>query len=257
MEASKEPSTEELLAQYAGTRDSLLREKIIERHQALVQSVAHKFVRPGVAVEDLIQSAWLALIGAVDRFDPAHGTRFSTYAVTCMVGEIKRFFRDKTWSMRMPRELQEIHAALPQMQEELSARLGRAPTVGEMAEAFRVSEEHLLQAMELGEAYQPRSLDEQREMEDGGESATLEERLGKPDAALEAVVEHAPLEAALAVLDERKQKILRLRFFEGFSQQQVADKLGLSQMHISRLERAGLKELRSALIHPEWAAGHE
>jgi RNA polymerase sigma-B factor len=238
-------STEELLHLYVKDRDPKLRDSIIERHEALVRSLAHKFARPGVPLEDLVQSAWIALIGALDRFDPSHETKFSTYAVHCMVGEIKRYFRDRTWSIKVPRYLQEIAANLHRMEDELYRKLQREPTVSEMATAFNISEEDLVQAMEMYRAYQTQRLEERREMEDGNDSLALGETVGRPDQAMEAVVDYAPLQAALATLDERKQKILRRRFFEGYSQQEVADELGLSQMHISRLERSALQQLRS------------
>lgn len=236
--------TEELLKRYLTRRDPRLRDTIIERHEALVRSLAHKFARPGVPVEDLVQSAWIALIGALDRFDPSHQTKFSTYAVHCMVGEIKRYFRDRTWSIKVPRYLQEIAANLHRMEDELYRKLQREPTVTEMAEAFNISEEDLVHAMEMYRAYQTQRLEERREMDDGNDSLALGETVGARDHNLESVVEQAPLHEALATLDERKQRILRRRFFEGFSQQEVADELGLSQMHISRLERSALQQLR-------------
>ena len=118
-------TTEELVALYARTRDERIRTAVIERHDALVHSVAHKFARPGVPVEDLVQSAWIAVIGAVERYDPSHGTKFSTYAVHCMVGEIKRYFRDRTWAVKVPRYLQEIAANLHRMEDELFRKLQR------------------------------------------------------------------------------------------------------------------------------------
>jgi RNA polymerase sigma-B factor len=245
--ALRDYSTEELLRIYVTDRDPKIRTAIIERHDALVRSLAHKFARPGVPVEDLVQSAWIALIGALDRFDPTHETKFSTYAVHCMVGEIKRYFRDRTWSIKVPRYLQEIAANLHRMEDELYRKLQREPSVAEMAEAFKISEEDLVQAMEMYRAYQTQRLEERREMDDGNDSLALGETVGGPDPDMEGVVEHAPLQLALSTLDERKQKILRRRFFEGYSQQEVADELGLSQMHISRLERSALQQLRNTM----------
>jgi RNA polymerase sigma-B factor len=240
-------SVDALLSEYARTKDARVRDAIIERHETLVRSLAHKFARPGVQVEDLAQSAWVALIRALDRFDPSHGTQFSTYAVTCMVGEIKRYFRDHTWSLKVPRHLQEIAANLNRMQDRLYTQLQREPTIGEMAVAFKVSEEELLEAMEMYRAYQPFGLDDRHEMGDGNDSMTIGEMHGGPDQEMEQLVESAPLNAAIDTLDERKQRIIRRRFLQGFSQQQVADELGLSQMHISRLERAALQQLRMAM----------
>src|SRR5688500_29645 len=243
----RDASVEALLAEYARTQKPAVRDAIIERHESLVRSLAHKFARPGVQAEDLVQSAWVALIRALDRFDPAHGTQFSTYAVTCMVGEIKRYFRDHTWSIKVPRHLQEIAANLNRMQDRLYTKLQREPTIGEMAVAFNVSEEELLEAMEMYRAYQPFGLDDRHEMGDGNDSMTLGEMHGGVDADMEQIIDSAPLQAAIGTLDERKQRIVRRRFLQGFSQQQVADELGLSQMHISRLERSALAQLKEAM----------
>ena len=240
-------SVEALIAEYARTQNPAVRDAVIERHENLVRSLAHKFARPGVQVEDLVQSAWIALIRAVDRFDPSHGAQFSTYAVTCMVGEIKRYFRDHTSSIKVPRHLQEIAANLSRMQDRLYTRLQREPTIGEMAVAFNVSEEELLEAMDMYRAYQPMGLDDRHEMGDGNDSMTVGEMHGGTDADLESLIDSAPLQAAIHTLDERKQRIVRRRFLQGYSQQQVADELGLSQMHISRLERAALAQLRDSM----------
>ena len=245
--SARDQSTDELLHLYQKQREPRLRDLIIERHEALVRSLAHKFARPGVPAEDLVQSAWIALIGALDRFDPSHETKFSTYAVHCMVGEIKRYFRDRTWAIKVPRYLQEIAANLHRMEDELYRRLQREPSITEMAEAFSISEEDLVQAMEMYRAYQTQRLEERREMEDGNDSLALGETVGRRDPDMEVVVEQAPLHEALAHLDERKQRILKRRFFEGYSQQEVADELGLSQMHISRLERSALQQLRESM----------
>jgi len=232
---------------YVRTRDPELRTRIIERHEALVRAIAHKFVRPGVPVEDLVQAAWIALIGALDRFNPEHATKFSTYAVHCMVGEIKRYFRDRTWSIKVPRNLQEIASNLGRVQDRLYAQLQREPTVAEMAEAFNVSEETLLEAMEVGAAYQPQGLDDRQELGSGSEGMPLYEAIGREDAELVTLVDQAPVHRALETLDERRRKVLHLRFFEGCSQQEVADVMGVSQMQISRLERSALQMMRSAL----------
>jgi RNA polymerase sigma-B factor len=240
-------STEALLAEYARTRSLDVRAAVVERHEALVRSLARKFERPGVPLEDIIQSAWIALIGAVDRFDPVHGAKFSTYAVHCIVGEIKRYFRDNTWSFKAPRHLQDIAANLARTEDDLQRKLQRKPSIAEMAEALKVSQEDLLQAMELHSMYQPYRWEERQELDDGNSTSTLGETVGSPDPKLEAVVDHVPLERAIARLDERRQRIVRRRFFEGCTQQEIAQELGLSQMHVSRLERSALRELRTSL----------
>lgn len=243
-------STEEMLVALRQNSDPSLRAEIIERQEPLVRALARKFLRPSVQLEDLVQCAWIALIGAVDRFDPTHNTKFSTYAVHCMVGEIKRYFRDKTWSVKVPRYLQELSQAATAMEEKLYRELQREPTVEEIANRLGVREEEILQAMEVGRAYQPANLDDRPQGADGQDTYSLADTLGSPDEELEGIVENAALNQALSLLDNRRQWILRQRFFLSRSQQEVADELGISQMHVSRLERSGLQKLRQYLVVP-------
>jgi len=243
-------STEEMLVALRQSPDPRLRTEIIERQEALVRAMARKFVRPSVQVEDLVQCAWIAIIGAVDRFDPSHNAKFSTYAVHCMVGEIKRYYRDKTWSIKVPRYLQELSHSATAMEETLFRELGREPTVTEIAARLEVREEEILQAMEVGRAYQPANLDDRSRGADGQEAYSLADTLGTTDSDLEGIVEGAALNAALNTLDERRRWIIRQRFFLARSQQEVADQLGISQMHVSRLERSGLQKLKQYLVVP-------
>jgi len=246
--------TEELIAALARSQDAGLRQQIIERHEPLVRSLAHKFVRPGVTLDDLIQTAWIALIRALDRFDPAHETKFSTYATHCMVGEIKRYFRDRTWGMKVPRYLQEIASGLHRMEDQLLRQLGREPTMAEMATAFGVTDEHLAEAMELQRNYQMSALEDRFDSEEGGDGLAVGDTIGEEDPRIQALVENAALNSALRGLEPRDRLIIHRRFYEGCSQQEVASELGLSQMHISRLERAALRRLRSSLLQPDLPA---
>ena len=240
-------STEELLTAYAASRDDRLRTVIIERHEGIVRSLAHKFRRPGVPVEDLVQAAWIGVIRAVDRFDPTHHTRFSTYAVPCAVGEIKRYFRDKTWVLKVPRYLQALSAQLAVTEERLHHTLQRSPSVAEMAAELQVSEEDLLRASELGFAYAPIPLDNSQAEAEGGSAYTISETVGIRDERLENLGERSELEAALQHLNERERRILHLRYNQEATQKEVAVELGLSQMHISRLERKALARMRVAM----------
>jgi RNA polymerase sigma-B factor len=167
-----------------------------------------------------------------------------------MVGEIKRYFRDKTWSVKVPRYLQELSQAATAMEETLYRELQREPTVEEIAARLGVREEEILQAMEVGRAYQPTNLDDRSQGADGHDSYSLADTLGAPDTDLESIVDNAALNQALSMLDNRRQWILRQRFFFSRSQQDVADELGISQMHVSRLERSGLQKLRQHLVIP-------
>ncbi|MFN3648518.1 MAG: SigB/SigF/SigG family RNA polymerase sigma factor [Armatimonadota bacterium] len=239
-------STEELIAELRRTGDPHLRDQVIERHDGLVRAIASKFARPGASAEDLAQAGWIALIRALDRFDPERQTKFSTYATHCVVGEIKRYFRDRTWGMRVPRSLQEVAANLNRMHDDLIVTLGREPTMAEMAEGFGITEEFLAEAMEVGRNYLMRGLHE-RYGEDGDEGMAVADRVGHEDHDMEAVIEFAPLQEALEQLEPRDRYIIERRFYGGCSQQQVAEELELSQMHISRLERRALRRMRDAL----------
>ena len=243
----KNAASAALLAEYARTRDPDLRDQIILEHEPLVHSVARRFARPWAEADDLTQTAWVALIGAVDRYDPAHNNQFTTYAVCCMVGAIKRYFRDQTWIISVPRQLIELNSRMHRAQEALAAALGREPTPGEIADALGVPEETVLEAMEARLVYRPLTLEPRAEEVDASESRHPVEVLGGPDPDLDAVVEHAPLRTAVGKLDERLRTLIHRRFFEGRTQQQVADDFRVSQMQISRLERRTLATLRSAL----------
>jgi len=238
---------DDILTRYWETRDPDLREPILKQHENLIHSLAAKFVRGGVQMEDLAQVASIGLLNALDRFDPDRGVKFVTYAVSTMVGEIKHYFRDHTWSLKVPRHLQEIATNLPRVEEELYCRLGRSPSIADLAERFRAREEDVLEAMDLGHAYQPQSLDMRIAFENGDGTDRVGDLMGAPDVALESLVENAPLSAALEALDERKREIVKLRYFDEWSQSEVGRALGISQMHVSRLEREALRQLRCTL----------
>jgi RNA polymerase sigma-B factor len=241
-------SKEELLLhRYWESQDPALREPILQQYQNLINSLAAKFTRAGVPMDDLAQVAAIGLIRALDRFDPERGVKFVTYAVSTMVGEIKHYFRDCTWGMKVPRHLQEIATNLPRVEEQLYSRLGRSPTIGELAERFHASEEEIVEAMELAPAYQPQSLDTRIEFESGDGTDRVQDLVGRTDERIGAVIEHAPLMEALDSLDERKRQIVEMRYFEECSQSEVGREMGISQMHVSRLERQALAELRSAM----------
>lgn len=245
--ALQDESTEALIGQYQTTGDPSLRAVVIKRHEWLVQSLAAKFARAGALKEDLVQVGWVGLITALDRFDPYRGTKFGTYAIHRVTGEIRHYLRDHTWGLRIPRYLQELSSRMPRVEDELRCRLGRPPSVEEIATALGASEEEVLQAMELRQTYQMQGLDERRSSEDGTESLSPSETIGTPDRRLSRLVEDAPLQRALSRLDSRRQRILTRRYFEGRTQSEVADELGVSQMHVSRLERSALRQLRVML----------
>jgi RNA polymerase sigma-B factor len=238
---------EELAARYARTRNLEIREQAILAHRNLVEILSCKMVRKGAPVEDLIQVGTIGLILALDRFDPTRGVKFSTYAVNTIVGEIKHYFRDCTWIVKVPRQLQEIAAGIHRQREDETRTLGRVPTIGELAARMGISEELIVEAMELDMVYSPYSLDAQLGHDDSEHHERLTEVLGRSDRRLDSMVTYAPLWRAIDLLEPRKRWILRRRYFDEWSQSEVGRALGLSQMHVSRLEREALKELQNAI----------
>jgi len=254
VEGNDDAATERLLNEFVVSRDPRQRDELAKRYDRLVHWLAHKFSHRGAPIDDLIQMGRIGLLHALDHFDPLRGVSFRTYAVSTILGQIKHFFRDCTWIVRVPRHLQEIAASLPRVEESLCARLNRAPTVGEIAESIGVPEEEVVSAMELGRTYQPKSLDALMEFDDGERAQSFGDMLGRSDERMDAVVEFASLRTAMNGLDERKRQILHRRFYQQWSQTEVARELGISQMHVSRLEREALNQLRSLLTGEPHAA---
>ena len=242
------PPREELRAlfeEYQGSRDRKLRNRLIELHRPLATYLARRYANRGEPFDDLLQVAFVGMLKAVERFDTERGLEFSTFATATIDGELKRHFRDKTWSVRVPRRAQELHLRLAPTIGELSQRLGRAPRVPEIARELGASDDEILEAMEVGGAYRSASLDVPGG--EGRDSAALAERLGAPDHHLELLEHRVVIEQALATLPEREQTIIRLRFFEDKTQTQIAEEVGVSQMHVSRLLARTLAGLRKQL----------
>lgn len=236
-----------LFKRFRRTGDASAREALILAHESLAIYLARKFGDRGEPLEDLIQVAQIGLIKAIDRYDPSRGIEFTTYVTPTIVGEIKRYFRDKLWSIRVPRRLREVNYALMRCVDELSQRLGRSPTITELAEEAGVPFEVAIEAMEAGRAYVPASLDAEAVEEGGDRSVPLGEMVGGEDEAIEQLEDRATLEWALERLPDRHREIVRLRFFNRLSQAQIARRFGISQMHVSRLQREGLGQLRALI----------
>jgi len=228
----------------AETGDPGIRRELVEAHLGLAEYLARRFSHRGEPVDDLVQVSSMALLKAVDRFDPGRGVEFSTYATHTIAGELKRHFRDKGWAVRAPRRMQELYLTLGDSIGRLSQELGRSPTIAELATETRVSEEEVLEALEAGQAYRLASLDAPAPGEDEGE--TLASHLGDEDPRMSAAEERATLSPLIQALPPRQQLILHLRFFEGLTQLEIAGRLGISQMHVSRLLARSLAELRTA-----------
>ncbi|WP_443033450.1 RNA polymerase sigma factor SigF [Streptomyces sp. ACA25] len=225
-----------------------LRNSLVRMHLPLVEHLARRFRNRGEPLDDLTQVATIGLIKSVDRFDPDRGVEFSTYATPTVVGEIKRHFRDKGWAVRVPRRLQELRLSLSTATAELSQQHGRAPTVHELAERLSISDEDVLEGLESANAYSTLSLDVPDTDE---ESPAVADTLGAEDDALAGVEYRESLKPLLEELPPREKKILLLRFFGNMTQSQIAQEVGISQMHVSRLLARTLAQLRDRLLVEE------
>lgn len=236
-----------IFSRYHATRDPALRDYLVMVHLSLVRFLASRFANRGEPLEDLVQVGTIGLINAVDRFDPERGNRFSTYAAPTIVGEIKRHFRDKAWTLKVPRRLQELNLASAKAVESLTQVLGRSPTIQEIARHLHATEEETLEAIELGGAYETVSLDSRMESQGESSPLTLAEFIGGEDGALMGVEAFEDLRDAIQSLDERERTIIALRFFSDLSQAEVAHRLRISQMHVSRLQQKALRKLKLLL----------
>jgi RNA polymerase sigma-B factor len=229
-------------AEYEGLRNDL-----VVAHLNLVRFLALKFANRGEPLDDLVQVGTVGLLKAIDRFELDRGVEFTTYATPTIVGEIKRYFRDKGWAVKVPRRLQELNLSVNRASEKLAVEFGRSPTVAELAHHLDASEEEILEAQELGQAYNLLSLDSEVSGEGEKKSQTLADTVGTTDSGLEMLEDRANLERAFHVLTGRERVIIYLRFYESVSQTEIAKRLNVSQMHVSRLQAKALEKLRSVL----------
>lgn len=238
------PSDVELFARLRTHGDVRAREALIERYLPLARRLARRYQHTDEPLDDLVQVASMGLVKAVDRFDASRQVMFSSYAVPTILGELKRHFRDRTWSVRVPRDLQELALRVDQVFTRLSTGRRRAPTVGEIAEAIGVSEEQVLDAMEAMGAYRASSLDAPRSTRDE-ETETVAESLGTVDSGYERAEARAALEPLFSRISERERLVLQLRFGEDLTQAEIGERIGVSQMQVSRLIRQALTRLRA------------
>jgi RNA polymerase sigma-B factor len=247
--AGETEDTERLLEEYAATRDPALRDQVLEAYLPLSYHLAQRFRNRGEPVEDLAQVAALAMVKAIDRFEPDRGVRFSTFAVPTIVGELKRHFRDRVWAVRVPRRLKDLRVTVAAELAGLGQLLGRSPTIPEIAERLGVPDEDVLEALEAGAAFRTESLtpvahDPVDETAD--DAGWVAAALAVQDHRAELVDDHDELRRLLDVLAERERTIVYLRFFQGLTQSQIAAQVGVSQMHVSRLLQRSLLRLREA-----------
>jgi RNA polymerase sigma-B factor len=238
-----------LLESYHRTGDRAARDVVVERFLPLARQLARRYHRGVEPLDDLVQVASLGLLKAIDRFDPSRETAFSSFAVPTILGELKRHFRDRGWSVRVPRDLQEMSVRVDRVTEEMSRELGRAPTPAEIAEHIGASTEQVLEAREAAGAYRAISLDRPRD--DNEESDGMAESMGAEDPGFGLAEDAATVERLMGVLSEREREVLRLRFAEDLTQSEIGVRVGVSQMHVSRLIRQALARLREAAEKPQ------
>jgi RNA polymerase sigma-B factor len=245
--SSGEPSERELFAR-ARAGDTRARELLVERYLPLARRLARRYRRSEEPLEDLVQVASLGLLKAVDRYDTTRDTAFSSFAVPTILGELRRHFRDRTWSVRVPRELQELALRVDKTVAALSSRAGRAPTVSEIAAAMDVGEEQVLDALQAAGAYRAGSLDAPRSgasEDSAGES--LADAIGTTESGFERAEERAMLRPLLTRITGRERLVLTLRFGQDLTQAEIGERIGVSQMQVSRLIRQALARLREGL----------
>ncbi len=241
-----------LFARVQRDGDRAAHEALVERFLPLAQQLARRYARSNEPLDDLIQVASLGLLKAIDRFDPTRPTAFSSFAVPTILGELKRHFRDTGWSLRVPRDLQELAFRVERVADDLATELRRVPTADEIAQYMDVRTEQVLDAREAAGAYRAVSLDRPRDDADAGDEVA--DVIGVEEPGYHLADEAATVEHLMSVLSDREREVLRLRFAEDLTQSEIGARLGLSQMHISRLIRCAIAQLRQA-AEPDTSTG--
>jgi len=234
----------DLLRRFAREGTPEVREELVERFMPLARRLAGRYAGGAEPLDDLVQVANMALVKAIDRFDPERGTAFSTFAVPTILGELKRHFRDRGWSVHVPRDVQERILKIERAQADLPAKLGHPPTVAEIAEQLELTEEQVLEAMHASQGHHAISLDASSPTAEGEEPSPLGERIGEADRSFEAVEYGAAIAPVLDQISARDREVLHLRFVEDLTQSEIAKRVGVSQMHVSRILRATVDRLR-------------
>jgi RNA polymerase sigma-B factor len=249
MSADLHDEVHDKFLEYRRTGNRRLRDELVEEHVGLAEYLARRFADRGEAFDDLRQVALVGLLKAVERFEPDRGLRFSTFATPTIVGELKRHFRDRGWAVRVPRRIQELHLQLVKVVGTLSQELGRSPTAEEIARRTGTRVEDVLEAMEAGGVYRLASLDAALANEERS-ALDLSARLGEDDPEFDGVERRDELGELLQHLPPRERRIVFLRFFEGMTQSEIAEEVGISQMHVSRLLAKSLDSLRREAVSP-------
>ena len=241
--------TRELFRRFKEEGDMDAREKLVMSHLNLVRFIANKFKNRGEPIDDLIQVGYLGLLKAIDRFDPSRGLEFTTFATPTIMGEIKRHFRDKGWSVRVPRRLQELSAKVNQATDTLTSQLQRSPTIAEIADYLDATVDEVLEAMQSSSAYSSVSLEAPSGADDDDTPSVID-RYATEDSDLAFTDDRIIIEEALASFSPRERDVIEMRFLKGMTQIEIAEKLGISQVQVSRLLRRTLKKIQDK-IDPE------
>lgn len=239
--------TNDLIRRYQQNPCNTLQTELVNRYQPLVESLASKFSRRNETLEDLVQVGMIGLISAFNRFDESCGSHFESFAVPTIIGEIKRYMRDKTWSVHVPRRVKELGPRVKNAVEHLTVQLQRSPQVAEIAAYLNISEEEVLESMEMARSYNALSVDSPIEIDSDGSMVTLLDLIGSVETGYERIEQQLVLNKAFDALNERERRIVQMTFFENLSQKQVGEALGISQMHVSRLQRRALHKLKNAI----------
>ncbi|WP_152655455.1 RNA polymerase sigma factor SigB [Oceanobacillus sp. CFH 90083] len=224
-----------------------LQENIVLTYQNLVGSIARKYSKNSTIHEDLVQVGMIGLLGAIKRYDPSYGKSFESFAIPTIIGEIKRFIRDKTWSVHVPRRIKELGPKIRKSADELTTKNQKSPTIQEIAEHIGVPEEEILETMEMSKSYKALSVDHKIEADSDGSEVAILDLIGNEDNNLKSLEQKMILEKVFPVLSEREQMILECTYFKNMSQKETGEILGISQMHVSRLQRRALRKLRETM----------
>ncbi|MET0785836.1 MAG: RNA polymerase sigma factor SigB [Paenisporosarcina sp.] len=233
---------------YQENNDEDAQTNLVLNYQRLVESIARKYSNGKSYHEDIVQVGMLGLLGAIKRYDSSFGRTFEAFAVPTIIGEIKRFLRDKTWAVHVPRRIKELGPRIKSAVETLTTELQRSPKVVEIAEYLEVDEDDVLEAMEMGKSYQALSMDHSLESDSDGSTITLFDVIGKQDDGFEKTDQRMLVANALSVLSEREKEVIQYTYIDQLSQKEAGDKLGISQMHVSRLQRKAIKKLQDAIL---------
>lgn len=250
-ESQPNSSNDEVLKwieEYQKCEDSIAQTKLVLHFTPLIESIARKYSKDKTLYEDILQVGMIGLLGAIRRFNTSKGQSFEAFAIPTIIGEIKRFIRDKTWDVHVPRRIKELNPKIKIAVETLTMELQRSPSIYEIAEYLQVDEEEVLETLEMGKNYRAVSMNYSIQLEEDGGNMTLFEMIGKEDAGFEITNSKLVVLEAMETLDEREKRVIILTFFEQLSQREVGEILGISQMHVSRIQRKAIEKLRESFL---------